>query len=149
MTMYYKGGFKYQTDRVMYLDTGIFPLRPIKTKWLALDMEGRLTVQDGYCWDGPSGPTIDTDTFMGPSLGHDPIYEFLRKGLLPPNCGYRKQADQLLRRLCLEDGMNRFRAWYVYREVRRWAASAANPKHRRKLRQAPGVSWRTEKRTRI
>lgn len=41
---------------------------------------------------------------------------------------YRENADQLLKKICLEDGMNSFRASYVYQFVRWFGESAARPK---------------------
>ena len=82
---------------------------------------GVLTTQSHYAWDGPSGPTIDTKTFMRGSLFHDALYQLMRQGRLDRI--YRKYADQLLRQICLEDGMNKFRAWYVYHAVRIFAGS--------------------------
>ena len=77
---------------------------------------GRLLVRERYVWDGPSGPTIDTKTFMRGSLYHDALCQLIGEGLLDKK--YRKYADQLLRQICLKDGMNPFRAWYVYQAVR-------------------------------
>jgi len=43
---------------------------------------------------------------------------------------YRKNADLVLKQVCIEDGMNKIRAWWVYNAVRRWAKDAAKPKKR-------------------
>jgi hypothetical protein len=40
---------------------------------------------------------------------------------------YREEADKVLRQVCLERGMFRFRAWYVYKAVRKFAAFATKP----------------------
>ena len=84
---------------------------------------GWLVVKARYAWDGPSGPTIDTKTFMRGSLFHDALYQLIREGLLPRK--YRLQADQVLRDVCLQDGMNKFRAWYVYHAVRIFAEQSS------------------------
>ncbi len=78
-----------------------------------------LQVGARYAWDGPSGPTIDTKTFMRGSLFHDALCQLTGEGLLDKK--YRKYADQLLRQHCLEDGMSKFRAWYVYMAVRAYS----------------------------
>ena len=78
-----------------------------------------LTVHAHYAWDGPSGPTFDTKTFMRGSLFHDALCQLIGEGLLDKK--YRKYADQLLRQICLEDGMSKFRAWYVYMAVRAYS----------------------------
>lgn len=82
-----------------------------------------LEIASGYAWDGPSGPAIDTDTFMRGSLVHDALYQLMREGKLSSK--YRKRADELLRTICLEDGMNPFRAWYIYHGVRLFSGYAA------------------------
>lgn len=83
----------------------------------ALLKKGKLTIYHGYAWDGPSGPAIDTRNFMRGSLVHDVLYEMIRDRILN-ELTYRIHVDELLRRICLEDGMSRFRAWWVYYGVR-------------------------------
>ena len=85
------------------------------TQYIELSEKGRLTVFAGYAWDGATG-AIDTPTFLRGSLIHDALYQCLRLGRIPPEC--RIIADQELRRICIEDGMCRVRAWWVYRAVR-------------------------------
>lgn len=70
----------------------------------------------GYSWDGASGPTIDSKTSMRASLVHDILYQCIEEGYIP--ISYRKAADQEFRKICLADGMGRFRAWYYYRALR-------------------------------
>ena len=89
---------------------------------------GCLMVKEGYAWDGPSGPTVDTLTFLRGSLVHDALYQLIREGLIEKSL--RIEADRLLRRVCLEDGMSRFRAWYVYRMVRAFGKSSVKPRKR-------------------
>ena len=95
------------------------------TKFMNLWPDGRLVILKGYAWDGPSGPTIDTKNFMRGSLVHDCLYQLMRERHLEQS--FRKTADQLLRKICREDGMSRFRAWYVYRSVRAFASKSASP----------------------
>lgn len=90
---------------------------------------GNLLIKRGYAWDGPSGPTIDTRSFLRGSLVHDVLYQLMREGHFPQN--YRKYADDLLRQICLEDGMNKFRAWYVWKNCRLFGERSA------KLRKEP------------
>jgi hypothetical protein len=59
----------------------------------------------------------------------------MRNGHLPAGC--RDDADQELHRICREDGMNRFRAWYVLLGVRKSAGFAAGPKAKKKIYSAP------------
>ncbi|MDI7218846.1 hypothetical protein QMN07_15200 [Leptospira santarosai] len=98
----------------------------IKT-FISLDPDGLLHIEAGYAWDGPSGPTIDTKTFMRGSLIHDALYQLMREEKLD-RAQYREYADQLLKQICIEDGMHRFRAAYVYRSVRWFGESSAKPK---------------------
>jgi len=129
----YKAGYKYQLNSTYTIQTTIYGCE-IDTKYLTLH-SGLLTIIDGYCWDGPSGPTIDTLTFMRGSLVHDALYQLMREQLLPHSC--KLVADKLLREICLEDGMSRLRAWYVYHSVRLLADASTNPKNRKKLMTAP------------
>ena len=115
-------GYKYEVLIIEFFDTGIkyVNIGGI-TGFIGLNPVGMLTVFPHYAFDGPSGPTVDTKTFMRGSLVHDALYQLMREGKLDRK--YRKRADELLREICLEDGMNRFRAWYVYKAVRfagRW-----------------------------
>jgi hypothetical protein len=87
----------------------------------------------GYAWDGPSGPTWDTDTFMRGSLVHDAMYQLMRLGCM--DRVHRCYADELLRDICIEDGMWSFRAWYVYKAVRSCGESAAT--NSREVKVAP------------
>ena len=111
------------------------PPADIDSRFIHLTIHGALTIRDGYAWDGPSGPTIDTPTFMRASLVHDALYQLMRSGLLPGR--WRRVADEEMRRICREDCMSRFRAWYVYRAVRRAAGPAADPQNQKKVKWAP------------
>ncbi len=66
---------------------------------------------------------------MRGSLVHDGLYQLMRDGLLDHE-KYRKDDDDLLRVVCKEDGMSSFRAWYVYRSVRIFGGSSAEPRPR-------------------
>lgn len=77
--------------------------------------DGVLYISKDYAWDGPSGPSIDTKSFMRGSLVHDALYQLIREGKLAAK--YKAYADTMLRCLCILDGMSKFRAWYVYQAV--------------------------------
>lgn len=85
-----------------------------------------IIIESGYAWDGPSGPTIDSVNFLAGSHGHDGLYQGMRTGELPQ--GVRPLADRLMRRVNLDCGMSRFRAWYTWKGVRLFAAAFAEPK---------------------
>lgn len=97
-----------------------------------IDDKDEVTIYRGYCWDGASGPTWDTPDTMRASLVHDVFYQCFREGILSRD--WRKAADKLFRKMCLEDGMSKFRANYFYLAVRtggwfsaRGSASRMNP----------------------
>lgn len=122
-------GYKYQLQRAYVIETDVYPAHDIATTYLYLDIDGTLEIRDGYAWDGPSGPTLDTRDFMRGSLVHDALYQLLREGHLP--AWQRARADHLLRVICREDGMPVIRAWLVWLAVRLFGASSA----RRTLRE--------------
>lgn len=136
MPIYYQKGYKYQLIDDFEIQTCIKQPYEIKgRRYIHLTKDGLLTIRAGYAWDGPSGPTIDTKTFMRGALVHDALYQLMRLGTL--SFDHRETADRELRRICLEDGMWRIRAWYVYRAVRRLAGMAALPKNIRAIHVAP------------
>jgi hypothetical protein len=90
-----------------------------------IDKRGTLTIKKGYAWDGPSGPTIDTKNFMRGSLIHDALYQLIREGFIPQD--ERQLCDDILRRLCRQDGMSYIRALWVYQGVRLGGASSTQP----------------------
>ena len=131
----YKSGYKYQLVENYRVRVSIFPRRDIKTEYIDLNKDGFLTIKKGYAWDGPSGPTFDTKSFMRGALVHDALYQLMRLELL--NQTWRREVDRELRRICLEDGMMGIRAWWVYKAVRHGAGYAASPDSRKKIYTAP------------
>ncbi len=110
--------YKYQTDIVvdkLGVDLGK----------LKITKDGYLTLKDGYAWDGPSGPTIDTKNFMRGSLVHDALYQFMRSAIIDQD--QRKRADEILKEICINAGMSKIRAWWVYLGVRWFGSSSAQP----------------------
>jgi hypothetical protein len=114
------GDVLYQTNITGY---------SISTKYIVLAPDGCLLIRDGYSWDGPSGPTLDTKSSMRGSLIHDALYELIRRLLLPMTC--RELADAILERVCCEDGMIEGRAelweWCVKKFARSAATTEGNP----------------------
>jgi hypothetical protein len=84
---------------------------------------GKLVAVVGYAWDGASGPTIDDNTNLEPSLVHDVLYQAIREGLLP--ISRRDTCDRIFKRLCLEHGMASFRAEYYYLALKYFGESSA------------------------
>jgi len=70
-------------------------------------------------WDGPSGPTIDTASFMRSSACHDVMFQILREELIPFNKreAFFKTANEDLRRISREDGMLKMRSNIVFYSV--------------------------------
>ena len=86
-----------------------------------INKHGTLAINKGYSWDGPSGPTIDTEDSLRASLVHDALYQLIREGRLPLKA--RRWADKEFRRILKEDGMNLFRRWIWYFAVHYFAAT--------------------------
>ena len=118
-------GFKYLLTEQVSIPTGICPPQPCYGKFICLLANGVMELKVGFAWDGPSGPTIDTEDFMRGAMVHDGFYRLIRKGKLPKR--FRKKADKLLRKMCRADGMPWWRAWYVYRMVRRFGWLSTRP----------------------
>ena len=119
--------YKYQLMDDYSLTVDLKPEDDIKTPFIELTTGGQLTMKKRYAWDGPSGPTVDTRSFMRGSLVHDALYQLMREEYLDYK-EHRAYADELLRELCLEDGMSRVRAWWVYQAVRLFGEIAARPR---------------------
>jgi hypothetical protein len=133
--IYYKKGYKYQLTNDVVVNTSIIPTSGILTRYITLSTDGKLTILNGYAWDGPSGPTIDTKTFMRGSLVHDALYQLIRMGLLPEEA--RLQADMVLDKICKEDGMSSFRRWYILKSLRLFGGPAADPSHKKVVYTSP------------
>lgn len=125
MTISYREGYKYQLAEDYQVLIAIRPAAFIRTEYIRLDIDGMLTICEGYAWDGPSGPTVDTKNFMRGSLVHDALYQLMRERHLDPDA-LRDDADRILREICLEDGMTAIRAWWVYQGVRFGGGPAAS-----------------------
>jgi len=137
MIIRYKAGYKYQLVADMRQQTKLRPLEDIDSSggFVTLDVKGVLHIRAGYAWDGPSGPTVDTKNFMRGSLVHDALYQLMREGLLPRS--YKEYADQLLKAICLEDGMWRIRVWWVVKGLEIGGKAATLPENRKVIQTAP------------
>ena len=131
----YRDGFKYQLDADYKTILNFGPPKFINTYYVKFDPACVLEIKKGYAWDGPSGPTIDTKTFMRGSLIHDVLYQLIRLGELPMD--YRKKADEELKKCCLRDGMSKLRAWWVYKALEFAGRSAALPSAIKRIDRAP------------
>ncbi len=109
--------YKYQLMKEYRFKLG-FRGSEASMTFIHLYVGGELVIDPGYSWDGPSGPTIDTKTFMRGSLVHDAVYQLLRAGLFGDHEHWREIADDLIRIICVKDGMMRMRACCRRRQVR-------------------------------
>ena len=113
-------GYKYQLLKEYRFRHGIDFYNDINFKLLDSDFIEltftELIFKKWYCWDGASGPAIDTRNFMRGSLIHDGFYQLIREKKIKPN--YKKDADRILREECIKDGMSKMRAFFVYWAVR-------------------------------
>lgn len=130
--------YKYQLVEGYSVKIEIHPLQNIYepnayNPLLKLSMDGTLTIFAGYCWDGPSGPTVDSKNFMRGSLVHDALYQLIRQNKLNPV--HRDYADELLYQICIEDGMSKFRAKYVFQSVQWFGKSAASPTDKKEMQE--------------
>jgi len=121
--------YVYKTTITLDHDAGV-------PDFVTLRKDGQLEIYKGYAWDGPSGPTIDTKDFMRGSLVHDALYQLIREEKIERK--YKEYADRLLSDICREDGMSKFRAWYVYWAERLFGKARKNPDDTsNKLEEAP------------
>jgi len=126
--MKYKKGYKYKlVETTQYVFQERIKIKHTITPFITISGT-IIEIKSGYAWDGPSGPTSDTKSFMRGSLIHDALYQLIREGYL--NISYRDWADRELRAICLEYGMNPIRAFWVYWAVRLFGKPAATIRKR-------------------
>jgi len=133
--MEYKGGFKYQLHSDYRVRLSFAPTKKITTYFISFDLDRTLEIRKGYASDGPSGPTFHTANFMRGAFIHDALYQLIRLGEL--SMKYRDLADEELRDLCLQDGMSRIRAWWIYTALKRAGRTAALPSSIKIIFRAP------------
>lgn len=127
----YTDGYKYRLEEPYYVQTGICPPVAIVTRYVKLLPSGYMAIAEGYCWDGASGPTLDSPSALRASLQHDATYQLIGLGLLPVSC--RATADKLFVETCIKDGMNPIRAHLWYRMVRWFGPRGGSPPKPTKL----------------
>ena len=87
--------YKYTLAKDYSTTIKIKPQNAIDTGLIALTEDGKLTIKEGYAWDGPSGPMPDTKTSMRASLVHDVLYQLMREEHVETD--NREAADEILR----------------------------------------------------
>ena len=121
-------GYKYELADNYCIDLAILKSLSdwVTGEYFRFSPEGCLWIKRGYAWDGASGPAIDTLTILRGSLVHDVFYQAMRMGLLDPVV-WRPIADKILYDICIEDGMLRIRANWVYWAVQTFARRCSTP----------------------
>jgi hypothetical protein len=131
---YIKCGGSYQLVKTYSVQVAIYPPHDIATERLHLSVTGWLTVQSGYCWDGCSG-VVDRKSNMRAGLGHDALYELMRKDLLPHH--WWRSADHHFYVVLLQDGAWKITAKIDVAGLKVMRGKYAKPKHRKKRYTAP------------
>ena len=132
----YRSDYKYQLASEYRIKITIVPAETIVTNFIDLDIDGELTVKNGYAWDGPSGPIVDTKENLRASLVHDALYQLMRLQKLKSRT-HRKTADKIFRNLCKQDGVPSITANIYYNALRKFGKPAASPGNKKKVRRAP------------
>ncbi len=134
----YKKGYKYQLFEEYKTSIDIKPVADISStgSYVTLSLDGHIVIKKGYAWDGPSGPTVDTLSFMRGSLVHDALYQLMREDKLDRKTD-RKLADKLLQEMCINDKMNKIRAWWIYQGIRAFGKKATLPSSKPPVIRAP------------
>lgn len=132
----YRSGYKYQLASDYSIKIAIKPKKDIDSKFIKFYTEGNLTVADGYAWDGPSGPVVDTKENMRASLVHDALYQLMRNKHLTAK-QFKDKADKLFKNLCIEDGVHKGTAHIYYLGLKLGGKPSTDPKNTKKVRIAP------------
>ena len=132
----YRSGYKYQLASDYSIKTNIKPKKEVDEKFIKLDKKGELTVVEGYAWDGPSGPVVDTKENMRASLVHDALYQLMRHKHLKAK-EHKDKADKLFKKICIEDGVPPATAKIYYLGLKIGGKPASDPKNKKKVHRAP------------
>lgn len=121
--------YKYELTQDYNIKTDITELNAdIKTDFIELKSDGNLTIKKGYAWNGPSGTTIPNKSLMRGSLVHNALYQLMHNNQL--ELAYRENADKILEKLAIEDGMSKIRARWIYRGHQLFAHDARSSSSR-------------------
>ena len=116
---YGEGRYKYLLLTQMVVATEIRPDTPIKfppdSMLVKVEYNGVLHIEKNYAWNGATG-FPDLETMMRATLAHDTLYQVMREQKLHNR--WRREADRLLRDVCIADGMTKPLALVIYIAVR-------------------------------
>ena len=135
-TIQYRSGYKYQLASDYLMKTTIKPSEDVDTKFIKLDLNGNLTIVDGYAWDGPSGRVVDTKENMRASLVHDALYQLMRNRYITAK-KYKDKADKLFKKICIEDGVPSKTAQIYYLGLKLGGKPSTEPKNKKEVHTAP------------
>jgi hypothetical protein len=124
-------GWKYRTKVAQQIHCSAFENCEIDVEYGNIRPDGMITIYKDYCWDGGSGPAIDTKNSQRGSLFHDFLYQLMRDGFLD-RTKYRDVADRLLEQLLIKSGMSKLRAGWWYWAVKTFAKRSAEPEKKTK-----------------
>ena len=130
----YKKGYKYKLCGNITRQTTILQDKDINRRYISLNENGLLTVKSGYCWDGATG-AIDTKTIMRASLIHDALCQLINNKIISKT--YQILSDKELYDICIEDGMSKVRAWWIYHAVRHFDKSGLKKYEPKEVLSAP------------
>lgn len=112
MLFYTKYNYKFKVEKSLTIKLP-FTFNNFTHPYIKL-INGNLTINIGYAWDGASGPVIDTKNTLIASLVHDALYQAMRLNLIPNNEATRKLADKTFYSILKDNGVFAIRrsVWY-------------------------------------
>jgi len=126
-TLKYITGMKYSLSESFSVQTPV-KNHHIEDKFFILMPDGLLHVHPGFCWDGASGPTIDTQSCIAASLVHDVFCICMRDGRISYD-DWQDTINLFFKEMCIANGMPPWRAaiWHIGVEI----GDAGNPRQGR------------------
>lgn len=129
----YTEGWKYRLEKPLSVKTTLtgmayrIPSLDGGPDWTSLEDNGWMHFRAGYCYDGPSGPTIDTSDSMRPAACHDSPYQAARLGHIQQDEELRHRVNVFFHEFLLFEGMCPIRAQLWYEAVEVGAKEAWKP----------------------
>ena len=112
MLFYTKYNYKFKVEKTLTVKLP-FTFNNFTHPYIKL-INGNLTINIGYAWDGATGPVINTKNTLIASLVHDALYQAMRLNLIPNNEDTRKLADKTFYSILKDNGVFAIRrsVWY-------------------------------------
>ena len=124
------GDYKYETVGRFVIKTDV---PDVKCNEYLSVVDGWMYIEDGYQWDGSSGPAIDTAKCMIASLVHDAYYQMMREECIDRDA-WRAYADRQYREICLDAGMWETMANWRYAAIVKFAGKYTYPQPEKKYK---------------